>query len=235
MGVGTKCRECRGMQGDARGTYGPGKCMGVGTKCQGNGGQERSVMQENAKEHIEVGAKCQWNARECKGMQGNARGMYWSGCKVPVKCREMQWNAIATYGSGCKVPGNAGECRGMPGKHMGMGAKCHGNAGECKKMHSNVWEWVQSTSGMQGNAGECHGNVWEWVQSAREMHGSVCKVQWKCRGTPGECMGVGAKHQRNTGECRVMRGERMEVGATVHCCMPLYITAYTIAHHCKYY
>ena len=75
MGVGTKCRECRGMQGDARGTYGPGKCMGVGTKCQGNGGQERSVMQGNAKEHIEVGAKCQWNARECKGMQGECIGV----------------------------------------------------------------------------------------------------------------------------------------------------------------
>ena len=70
-----------------------------------------------------------------RGMQGNARGMYGSGCKVTGECkgnvceskvpeecrgmtgiyasgckvlgeyRGMQWNARETYGSGCKVPG----------------------------------------------------------------------------------------------------------------------------------
>ena len=61
-------------------------------------------------------------------MQGNARGMYGSGCKVPGKYRGMpgelmrvgavsrecwglQGNAKGTYGSGCKLPGDCRECR----------------------------------------------------------------------------------------------------------------------------
>ena len=171
-------------------------------------------------------------------MQGNAR-----------KCKG---NVLEWVQSASEIQGNAVECHSNVWEWVQSPRGMQGNAEECQ---GNVWEWVQNAMGMQGNARKCtatfgsgckvpvecrvmQGNAmgtWEWVQSAREMHGGVCKVQWKCRGTPGECMGVGAKHQRNTGECRVMRGERMEVGATVHCCMPLYITAYTIAHHCIYY
>ena len=41
-----------------------------------------------------------------------------------------QGNARGTYGSGCKVPGECGECRGMPGKRIGVSVKRQGNAGE---------------------------------------------------------------------------------------------------------
>ena len=59
--------------------------------------------------------------------------------------RGMQGNARGTYGSGCKVPG---ECSGMQGnarEHMGVGAKCQGNAGECQE---NACDCVQSAKGM---------------------------------------------------------------------------------------
>ena len=59
-------------------------------------------------------------------MQGDARGTYECGCKVPGERRGMQ--------------GNSGEYRGMPGERMEVGAKCQGNA----------WEWVYSPRGMQG-------------------------------------------------------------------------------------
>ena len=59
-------------------------------------------------------------------MQGNPRGTYECGYKVPGERRGMQ--------------GNSGEYRGMPGERMEVGAKCQGNA----------WEWVYSTNGMQG-------------------------------------------------------------------------------------
>ena len=56
----------------------------------------------------------------------------------------MQGNARGTYGSGCKVPG---EYRAMPVELMGVGAKCQGNAGEYRGMlgntgecQGNVWE-----------------------------------------------------------------------------------------------
>ena len=58
------------------------------------------------------------NAKEC---QGNIRE------RMQI-ARGMQGNARGTYGSGCKVQGDAGECRGMQGKHVR--AKCQGNAGE---------------------------------------------------------------------------------------------------------
>ena len=108
-------------------------------------------------------------------MQGNARGTYKSGGKVPGERRGMQ--------------GNAREYRGMPGERMGVGAKCQGNAGEC---HSNVWEWC-SAKGMQ-----------EMLGNARGTYGSGCKVPGECRGMQGnarEHMGVGAKCQGNAGEC----------------------------------
>ena len=79
-------------------------------------------------ERMRVEAKCLGNAWECRGIQGNSRGTYGSGCKVPGECRgmpgermavgansqgnarERKKNARGTYGSECKVPG---ECRGM--------------------------------------------------------------------------------------------------------------------------
>ena len=66
--VGAKCQgiagECRGMQGNARETYG-------NVNCQGNAG--------NA-------GKCQGNVSQwvysARGMQGTTRRMQGSGCKV---------------------------------------------------------------------------------------------------------------------------------------------------------
>ena len=53
-------------------------------------------------------AKCQGNAGECREIEGNDRGTYGSGCKVPGERTEMQGNARETYGS-VKCQGNAGE------------------------------------------------------------------------------------------------------------------------------
>ena len=42
-------------------------------------------------ERMGVGAKCQGNAWECKGMQRNTlRG----GCNVPDECREIAWERM---------------------------------------------------------------------------------------------------------------------------------------------
>ena len=81
----------------------------------------------------------QGNAGEYRGIQGNDRGTYGSGCKVPGECWGIQGNARGKYGSGCKLPG---ECR------------------ECRRMQGNVWEWVYSARGMQG---DYQGNAREWV------------------------------------------------------------------------
>ena len=59
-------------------------------------------------ERTRVEAKCQGNAVECREIEGNDRGTYGSGCKVPVECTEMQGNARETYGS-VKCQGNAEE------------------------------------------------------------------------------------------------------------------------------
>ena len=80
-------------------------------------------------EHMSVDAKFQRNAGEFRGIQGNARG---------------------TYGSGCKLPGECGECRGMPGGRMGVGVNCQGRAGNAGECQGNVCEWVFSARGMQG-------------------------------------------------------------------------------------
>ena len=68
----------------------------------------------------------------------------------------MQGNTKGTFCSGCKVPC---ECRGMPGECKEVGVMCQGNAGECRECRDNagesqgiVMEWVQSARGMQGNA-----------------------------------------------------------------------------------
>ena len=53
-------------------------------------------------------------------MRGNA-GEYQGSVQEWVKCvRGMQGNDRGTYGSGCKVPG---ECREMAGECMGVSAK----------------------------------------------------------------------------------------------------------------
>ena len=59
-------------------------------------------------ERTRVEAKYQGNAGECRGIEGNDRGTYGSGCKVPGECTEMQGNTRETYGS-VKCQGNAGE------------------------------------------------------------------------------------------------------------------------------
>ena len=63
-------------------------------------------------ERTRVQAKCQRNAGECRGMQGNARATYGSGCKLPGESRVMQGNARGTYGSRCIMPD---ECRKLTG------------------------------------------------------------------------------------------------------------------------
>ena len=72
--------------------------------------------------------------------------MHGSGLKVARECSGMQGDARGTYGRLCKV---LGEYRGMTGKRMGVCAKCQGNAGECQ---GNVWQWVQNARGMQADA-----------------------------------------------------------------------------------
>ena len=92
-------------------------------------------------------------------MQGNARGTYGSGCKVPGEYRAMP---VELMGVGAKWQGNAGEYRGMPGEHMGVGVNCQGNAGNAGECQGYVWEWVYSARGIQG--------------TTRGMQGSGCKV-----------------------------------------------------------
>ena len=60
------------------------------------------------------------------GMQGNARGTYGSGCKVPGDYRGMKGELMAV---GAKCQWNAGEYKGMPGERMGVGVNCLGNGG----------------------------------------------------------------------------------------------------------
>ena len=86
----------------------------------------------------------------------------------------MQGNARGTYGSGCKVPG---EYRGMPGELMGVGSKCQGNAGEYKGMPGERMGVGVNCLGNGGNAGEGQGNACEWVYSARGMQGTIKGMQ----------------------------------------------------------
>ena len=128
-------------------------------------------------ERTRVKAKCQENAGESRGLQGNARGTYGSGCKVPGECWGMQGNAgnaKGKYGSGCKVPG---EYRGTPVELMGVGAKSQGNAGECRGMPG---ERMGVGAKSQGDAGNARGTYW-----------SGCIVPGECRGLVGDCKGVG--------------------------------------------
>ena len=78
MGVGTKCRECRGMQGDARGTYGPGKCMGwvqSAREMEGKNAVSCRGMPRNILKWVQSASGMQGNARECKEMQGECIGV----------------------------------------------------------------------------------------------------------------------------------------------------------------
>ena len=92
-------------------------------------------------------------------MQGNARGTYGSGWKVPGEYRAMP---VELMGVGAKCQGNAGEYRGMPGEHMGVGVNCQVNAGNAGECQGYVWKWVYSARGIQG--------------TSRGMQGSGCKV-----------------------------------------------------------
>ena len=177
-------QSAREMLGNATATYGSGAVPGECRKCWGMPG-----------ERMGVGAKCQGNVVECKGMPGNI----WEWVQ---SARGMQVNATATYGSGA-VPGEHRKCWGMPGERMGVGTKCQGNVGECKGMPGNIWEWVQSAMGMHGSVQSAMG-MWE---DARGMYGCGCKSQKKA----GECrerehMGFGTKCQENASECRGMLG-----------------------------
>ena len=58
----------------------------------------------------------------------------------------MQGNAKGMKGSGCKVPG---ECMGMPAECKQVGAIYDGNTGE---RQGNVWKLVQSATIIQVNA-----------------------------------------------------------------------------------
>ena len=101
--------ERRGMQGNTE-EYRemPEERMGVGAKCQQNAG-ECWVMQAYAKRMYRSGCKAR---EEYRGMPGEPIG-------VGTKGRGMLGNARRTYGSGCKLPGECRECRGMPGERMG--------------------------------------------------------------------------------------------------------------------
>ena len=104
IGVGAKCRECWGIQGKAKGTYGSGcKLPGNCSECRGMPG-ERMRVEEGHK-------GMQENVGESRGIQGNTRGTYGSGSKVPGDCWGMQGNAKETYRSECKLPGVCTECR----------------------------------------------------------------------------------------------------------------------------
>ena len=85
----------------------------------------------------------QGNAGEYRGIQGNARGMYGSGCKVPAECWGMLGNAGICQGNVQEWVQSARGIQGMPGEPIGI----VGTEGR----------------GMLGNVGECQGNVWEWV------------------------------------------------------------------------
>ena len=50
----------------------------------------------------------------------------------------MQGNARGMYGSGCKVPG---EYRGIPGELMGV-QSVRGMLGYTGEFQGNIWEWV---------------------------------------------------------------------------------------------
>ena len=64
-------------------------------------------------EHTSVDVKCQENAGECRGIQGNTG-----------ECQKNVWkwvqSARGTHGSGCIVPM---ECRVPPGECKGVGVK----------------------------------------------------------------------------------------------------------------
>ena len=78
-------------------------------------------------------------------MQGNARGTYWSGGKVPGECMGMQ--------------GNPRQYREMPRKRMGVGAKCQRIAGECRGLQGECMGVGVNSQGNAGNARECQENI----------------------------------------------------------------------------
>ena len=76
---------------------------------------------------------------ESRRKNGNTRGMFGSGCKVPENAGEWQGNVCVLSVRG--MHGNSsdwvlnprrmqGESRLIPGERMGLGTKCQKNAGE---------------------------------------------------------------------------------------------------------
>ena len=78
-------------------------------------------------------------------MQGNARGTYESGGKVPGERRGMQ--------------GNTGKCQRNVWEWVQSAREMLWNAGECQ---GNIWEWVRDIPGECMEIGpKCHVNAGE--------------------------------------------------------------------------
>ena len=88
--------SARGMQGTTREMKGNAKeCQGnvqEDANCQGMQGNA-GECEGNVREWRQSARGRQGNAGECRGIQGNAFGMYGSGFKVPGECWGMQGNA----------------------------------------------------------------------------------------------------------------------------------------------
>ena len=112
---------------------------------------------------------------ECKGIQGNTgkcQGNVWEWVQSARGMLGMQGDAKGTYGSGCKLPGECSECRGMPRERMGVGVNCQGIAGnavECRGMQ-----------GMQGNARGTFGSGCIVPEKCRGLPGECKGVGVKC-------------------------------------------------------
>ena len=78
--------------------------MGVGVNCQGIAGNTEEC-QGNVLDWKQSARGMHGNAGESKGIPGNPRGTYGSGCKVSGECWGIQGNSRGMYGSGCKLPG----------------------------------------------------------------------------------------------------------------------------------
>ena len=109
--------------------------MGVGAKCQRNAGECKGIKGERW--------VCVQRARECRGMseermgvgakwQGGARGPYGTGCKVPGEPMGMQGNPTGTYGGGCKMPGDPMGMQGNAKGTYGSGCIARGMQGDAR-------------------------------------------------------------------------------------------------------
>ena len=90
-------------------------CQGNAGECQGDAGEFQGnvwkLVQSPRGMHENDGNVTEW-VQCASAMQGNTRGMYGSGCKVPG-AGESQGNVLEWVQSAMRMHGNAGECRGM--------------------------------------------------------------------------------------------------------------------------